>query len=351
MGSLCYEAWKTLIKRVGGAPKTWRDLGHFLEISVDDLDYIENSVKEDPTDIVLKIFRQNENATLDKVLDAFVKMKRYDILKALESPLTQLASFFYKEESKSDTGYHSSSKERLKHPIVNLKNIPNDLPPVLRSKYNLIFDEKPKEPVQPKAPSPQNNYKDKIEKKGPILFLTFAEDGLETALNIKNKINNWSEEFAQISVITLNDQKDDVLQNPEIYIRDYFEKADFVVPIVTVEYMNRIKSHSRNIPNTTDNLDFKYHINSLSTFFRSENKSLKARFKMYDELSMISNLQSQQSLQYPTMAVSREPQASGYGINLYMSIVKPVTCSDLQEGSLLDFYHKAPKTANSISHR
>ena len=36
-GTVCYEAWKTLVKKVGGSPNTWKDLGYALEISHDDL--------------------------------------------------------------------------------------------------------------------------------------------------------------------------------------------------------------------------------------------------------------------------------------------------------------------------
>lgn len=38
MGDVCYEAWKTLIKKVGGSQNAWRDLGHCLQIAKSDLD-------------------------------------------------------------------------------------------------------------------------------------------------------------------------------------------------------------------------------------------------------------------------------------------------------------------------
>lgn len=37
-GAICYEAWKTLVKKVGGSLNTWKDLGYALDISQDDLD-------------------------------------------------------------------------------------------------------------------------------------------------------------------------------------------------------------------------------------------------------------------------------------------------------------------------
>lgn len=38
MGATCYEAWKTLVKKVGGSPNTWKDLGYTLGIKQEDLD-------------------------------------------------------------------------------------------------------------------------------------------------------------------------------------------------------------------------------------------------------------------------------------------------------------------------
>lgn len=37
MGAACYETWRTLVKKVGGTPDGWRDLGYFLGIPQDDL--------------------------------------------------------------------------------------------------------------------------------------------------------------------------------------------------------------------------------------------------------------------------------------------------------------------------
>lgn len=38
----------------------------------------------------------------------------------------------------------------------------------------------------------------------------------------------------------------------------YYFQADYVVPIVTSGYLNSIKDRAPNIPNMTENLDFKY---------------------------------------------------------------------------------------------
>nr|XP_049694404.1 uncharacterized protein LOC126054145 isoform X1 [Helicoverpa armigera]XP_049694405.1 uncharacterized protein LOC126054145 isoform X2 [Helicoverpa armigera] len=94
VGSACYALWKTLIKKVGGTPNGWRDLGQSLNISADDLNYIMNNMEEDPVDMVLKVYRRNNDATIGKILEAFIKMKRYDILKSIEEPICEVARYF-----------------------------------------------------------------------------------------------------------------------------------------------------------------------------------------------------------------------------------------------------------------
>ncbi|KAL0883308.1 hypothetical protein ABMA27_016719 [Loxostege sticticalis] len=253
MGTVCYEAWKTLVKKVGGSQNGWLDLGHCLQIAKSDLDYIMNSVRDDPVDIVLKVYMQNEKATLDKIVEAFVTLNRYDILKTIEDPFLNLAQCF----NKDDSGYQSNGNSNGCKEIISLtKNLPNDLPPAL-NKNIVIKDKDPNRPNQPK-PRPVTKKADKENKnETPILFLTFTEDGHQTAQNIQDYVEDWAD-VSPVTVITLSDRREEVYQNPEKFIREYFEKADFVVPIITSGYLNEIRSCNTDGPNTTDNLDYKY---------------------------------------------------------------------------------------------
>ncbi|XP_028173549.1 uncharacterized protein LOC114362367 [Ostrinia furnacalis] len=253
MGTVCYEAWKTLVKKVGGSQNGWLDLGHCLQIAGSDLDYIKNSVKDDPVDTVLKVYMQNEKATLDKIIDAFVTLNRYDILKSIEEPFLNLAQCF----NKDDSGYQSNGKTNGSKEIISLtKNLPNDLPLAL-NKNIVIKDKDPQKPNHPKPRSPPKKADKENKNDTPILFLTFTEDGHQTAQNIQDYVEGWTD-VAPVTVITLSDKREEVYQNPEKFIREYFEKADFVVPIITSGYLNEIRSCDSNGPNTTDNLDYKY---------------------------------------------------------------------------------------------
>ncbi|XP_075978030.1 uncharacterized protein LOC142977821 [Anticarsia gemmatalis] len=251
MGSACYNAWKVLVKKVGGTPNGWRDLGYSLGISQDDLDYIKHSVRDDPVDMVLKVFRQNDNATIDKILDAFLKMKRYDILKSVEEPLCDIAQYF----NKDDSGYQSKGKSTGHREIVSLKNLPNDLPAALNKKI-VLKDKDPKKPKQP-ALRPPVTKDEAIVNDSPILFLTYTQDGLPTAINIQEYVENWID-VPNVRVITLNKRREELYQNPEKFIREYFEKADIIIPIITSGYLDEIKSHNPIVSNTSDNMDHKY---------------------------------------------------------------------------------------------
>lgn len=253
MGAACYDAWRTLVKKVGGSPNCWRELGCILGVAHDDLNYIMNSIKEEQADMVFKVYRQNEKATLDKILEGLVKMQRYDILKALEDPLIIISEYF----NKDDSGYQSGSKNTTHREIITLKNLVNELPPVLRSNAdNVTKGFTPRKPNEHSLqPAASNNVKVLNEK--PILFLTYAQDGLPTAINIQEYVDNWSD-VQGVQVITLNNKREEIYQNPEKYIREYFEKADFIVPIITSGYLNEIQSHHTNVPNTSENLDHKY---------------------------------------------------------------------------------------------
>lgn len=173
-------------------------------------------MKEDPADIVLKVFMQNETATLDKIVDAFVEMKRYDILKAIEEPFYNLAQCFNKE----DSGYHSASKSSGTREIVTFtKNLKIDLPPALNKKFvNKNRDRNPNPSLRP----PIKTDKEKEVNDRPILFLTYTEDGIDTAINIQQYVNNWDD---SVEVLTLSGRRDEVFQNPEKFIREYFEKV------------------------------------------------------------------------------------------------------------------------------
>lgn len=174
-------------------------------------------VKDDQTDMVLKVFRQSEKATIDKIVDAFIKLQRYDILKSLDDPLCNIAQYF----NKNDSGYQSNEKSTGHREIVRLKNMVNDLPPALNN--NMVSQEKDPDKHRPMM-KPSTNKKELIKNDTPILFLTYAQDGLPTAINIQEYVDSWTD-IEGVKVITLNCKRDEIYQNPEKFIREYFEKV------------------------------------------------------------------------------------------------------------------------------
>lgn len=164
---------------------------------------------------------QNENATIDRIVDALWDMKRYDILKAIEGPLCNLAQCF----NKDDSGFHSSSKNSESREIVSFtKNLNNDLPLALKKKFAKNEDKKPSQPSL--RPPPKTESEKSIEDT-IMLFLTYTEDGLDTALNIQQYVENW--DSPKVTVLTLNDKREEVYQNPEKFIRENFEKVIYLL--------------------------------------------------------------------------------------------------------------------------
>lgn len=176
-----------------------------------------HTVREDPVDTVLKVFMQDDKATLDKIVDSLVKLQRYDILTALEEPFDNLSQAF----NMNDSGYHSAT-EGKREVISYTKNIANALPPALCEKF-ILRDKDPNKPDQLMRPPAKTEEKE-VKEDGPTLFLTFVDDGILTAYNIKTYIETWID-FPGVKVITLTDKREEVYQNPEKFIREYFEKV------------------------------------------------------------------------------------------------------------------------------
>ncbi|KOB74164.1 Restriction of telomere capping protein 5 [Operophtera brumata] len=179
---------------------------------------------------------QSEKATIDKIVDAFIKLQRYDILKSLEDPLCNIAQYF----NKDDSGYQSNGKSTGHREIVRLKNMANDLPLALNK--NMVIQKK--DPEKPKQPmmEPATNKKGPIQNNTPILFLTFAQDGLPTAINIQEYVDSWTD-IPEVKVITLNGKRDEIFQNPEKVIREYFEKLREMVSKSQVLFRRYNDSH------------------------------------------------------------------------------------------------------------
>lgn len=128
----------------------------------------------------------------------------------------QFSSVLHKE----DSGYHSASKSDGTREIVTFtKNLKIDLPPALNKNYvNKDRDQNPNQSLRP----PIKTEKEKKENEHPILFLTYTEDGIDTAINIQHYVNNWED---PVEILTLSSRREEIFQNPEKFIREYFEKV------------------------------------------------------------------------------------------------------------------------------
>ncbi|XP_011311146.1 uncharacterized protein [Fopius arisanus] len=216
----------------------WQELGLHLGLTKAQLHYIKNDLKglQDPAYYVLWIFVQSTDATMDKILNAFIKMNRLDIIDRLCEPLM----LFIKQ-----LNINSQSTGILRPKFVL------DVPSVLTSISNSTDMNSGR--INPIADEGKiNNY-------GIIVMLTFTADGQEDAQNISRK---FREKKPRIGVVTLQEQAKLVYCKAEEFIDDCFKQVNYVIPILTKGYVQRI-------------------IDANSFCYRSEENSLDSKYLNY----------------------------------------------------------------------
>ncbi|XP_015124778.1 uncharacterized protein LOC107046634 [Diachasma alloeum] len=230
----------------------WQDFGVHLDLTKAQLDYIKNDLRglQDPTYYVLLTFVQSIDATMDKVLAALQKMNRLDVVDRLSEPLM----LFMKSLS-----IRSQSTSLLRPKRV--PNIPAMLRPIVPSKTlsstsgtRLLHLTDIDLPI---------NYSNSLEKEkqnyGSIVMLTFTEDGQETARNI-GKI--FRQKNPRIGVLILQEQAKLVNSRAEEFIDDCFKQVNYIIPILTKGYIERIN-------------------NLRNCYYRSEENSLDSKYLNY----------------------------------------------------------------------
>ncbi|XP_036150761.1 uncharacterized protein LOC118648547 [Monomorium pharaonis] len=103
---------------------------------------------------------------------------------------------------------------------------------------------------------PQDNQQKKHEQTyGCIVMLTFADDGLSTAESITNIFRSKQ---PRIGVLILQEQEKHVYSRAEEFIDDCFKQVDYVIPILTKEYIERINNPVKTYEQMHNNLNSKY---------------------------------------------------------------------------------------------
>lgn len=239
----CQNIYTSLVKRIGGTGENqflagWKDLGYHLGVTGEELNvgficicanfidmviahsyirmfqYIENSIKSCPTDIVLKVFCQHDDSTFDKLIQALLTLNRLDVIEGMYTPLQNLLNTLIKNyDVESDHGYHTDTSKNEKQ-IIKPSFYASNLPQVLkRSDKNFEKD----------VDGDVDSFAMPVVTK-PSVLLTYEDDGLLIANKVSEILKNHN-----INIISLESEKSRVVLNPEHFIRHYFDEVMYYI--------------------------------------------------------------------------------------------------------------------------
>ncbi|KAI5748463.1 hypothetical protein M8J77_025825 [Diaphorina citri] len=310
-----WPALKDICLTLSGIPKNsltkgWRDFAGELDLNFYEIGCISNYTHEDYSELVIKAFSQDKNATIDKILQAIVNIERWDVIRCSSKSLDHLYETIVAKEyeslnkvklsdqCKTYKEFQNAQKEIHKH-ILEGPNIKANNLPLLFSTLPITLKNVTKQREMYSAPYEENNFKleddtpsetpteglgaiiekardntDNIiftavyEKAVPfdkgeshkerdskyekIVMLTYASDGLEFVKDIAAKFRTPCEGKLPIGVLTLREQKTAALKNPEKFVMDMFPQVDYVVPILTPGYFKSLSQHNVQLSNFSE---------------------------------------------------------------------------------------------------
>lgn len=313
-----WQALKDICLGISGIPihsstKGWRDFAAELDLNFYEIGCISNYTHEDYSELVLKAFAQDKNATIDKILQAIVNIQRWDVIrkssKSLEYLYETILSKEYESLNKSkltdkcktyqefQNAQKEIHKQMLQGPIIKAKNLPllfAKLPITLKNVkkqqdlYNIPYsresNEKPEENVLvstldapaeglttllDKARDNRDNIiftevyqkavrveEEQVQKKNSkyekIVMLTYAQDGREFVEEIATTFRTPRKGKLPIGVLTLSEQKSIAINNPEKFVLDMFPQVDYVIPILTPGYFKSLSQYNTKISSFSD---------------------------------------------------------------------------------------------------
>lgn len=244
----------------------WQEFAAHMGLTMEQIRYIdEHHLKglQDPTYYVLLAYVQYGHATIDKILNALVRIHRYDVINQIKDNVYELI-----REVPRDTGPGST--------IIKPESIPRApliLTPIISNSIQKTQDDK----VGTDHIKQDNPQKTK-QSCGCVVMLTFADDGVKTAQHV-TKI--FRSKQPRIGVLILQEQENYVYSRAEEFIHDCFKQVHFVIPILTKGYIDRICNLKMYIEEDQNKLDFKYvkYIYSLFTNEYVKNQCINNRVR------------------------------------------------------------------------
>ncbi|KAJ8686306.1 hypothetical protein QAD02_022100 [Eretmocerus hayati] len=214
----------------------WKKFAACLGLMTEQINCIDYDFKglQDPTYYVLLTFVQCSHGTMDKVFHALQSIDRLDII----NRVTETLNNFIRE-------------------IIQNKGITSVLPraPLVLSPLPESHHSQHQEsPPSICTDNPNLATKKTNLKYGSIVLLTFADDGRETVARISKVLRSKN---PKVGVIILQEQEKHVFCGAEGFVEDCFKQVNYVVPVLTRGYLNRIDNSIKEEIGCI-NLDSKY---------------------------------------------------------------------------------------------
>ncbi|XP_066589229.1 uncharacterized protein [Prorops nasuta] len=225
----------------------WQEFAAHLELTTEQIRCIDYDFKglQDPTYYVLLAYVQSPVATLDKILIVLQKIERLDIINQIKDYINDLVSnLSQKKNTDEDTIIKPDSLPRV--PLV--------LSPLAELSNQSKQEDKCSECIRvDKQASKITKYTEKSY--GSIVMLTFAEDGQEAAEYIAKVFRSKK---PKIGVLMLQEQEKYVYSRAEEFIDDCFKQVNYIVPILTKKYIEKLNNNATNPYKFETHLDAKY---------------------------------------------------------------------------------------------
>ncbi|XP_071560263.1 uncharacterized protein [Temnothorax nylanderi] len=222
----------------------WQEFAAHMGLTMEQIRCIDYDFKglQDPTYYVLLTYVQSPEATVDKILSALQKMQRLDIINQIKDHVHDLVNVASQHVISHDGSEIIQPGHMPRAPLV--------LSPILTVECKTGMQE------SESMYTPQDNQQKKHEQTyGCIVMLTFAHDGLPTAECI-TKI--FRSKQPRIGVLMLQEQEKHVYSRAEEFIDDCFNQVDYVIPILTRGYIERINNPVKMHEQMHNKLDTKY---------------------------------------------------------------------------------------------
>lgn len=226
----------------------WQDFAAQLGLLQEQIRCIDHDFKglEDPTYYVLLAYVQSPEATIEKILTALVKLERFDIINRMKESVTDFIGKLITDE----TTDHNLEIMRPKvipraplvlSPMLKITLSPNEIGNKSSSTVHRTQDFK-------RTRNNKTTY-------GSIVMLTFAKNGEQTALDITKQFRSME---PKIGVILLKEQEKYVYSRGVEFVDDCFKQVNYIIPILTKDYVQQISSPTNLYNEENSTLDTKY---------------------------------------------------------------------------------------------